>query len=455
MLEQPVGRSDGRTMKCTSSASPRRGHGVLVCLLLFSTSALLAQDAHQKKEIAIFALQYASWPVPGESVVGVDREIEEVFVNLARFRVIGMAYRLNQEDVGSFIETIRGYKEQNVEIPEEVQMGEEFFTQADLNRLVGSFIVVVPSVTYFSIRGDQQPGKKPSYTVKLQTSFSFIGVSEMQTFAQFTIDTAGENTSRQEAARDAIAEIPQELSYRIRSIPELKLSSGVLEIRGNEILMDLGRTMGLMVGDEYAVLATRAGGPAGTYTAEKGLIIVKRVDEETSAATVLYADEEIEIGDRLREIARFGLDTNAYLHVVAGGGFPTMFGIRQSITRGLYLFRPVVGVEVPVHLWNIGGLPLNVYAGGEADIYLNRFQLIPMVTVGLGGSLPLRDGEEFGVTHVGGSVSVVVAYLFARDMRITAELGYLSWFDVRKASERLRDRSYGGILLGTGVSIRY
>ena len=437
----------------------------MLLLLLVASGLSAQQDAlvgtqvgvserGAKEELAIFALKFAPWPVPVEAVAEIDREVAQAFVNLGRFEVIGMAYRLDQESVASFIETIRGFKEQNVEIPEQVQMGEEFFTQADLNRIVASFVVVVPSVTFFNLFGERKPNQDPRYEVQLETSFSFINVYSMRTLAEFSLQTEGSGVNRVVAARKAIDEIPEQLTYRIRSIPEFQLRSAVLQVQGQSVLMSLGRDMGVAVGDEYALLSPRTF-ESGTYTLQKGLLLVRSVGEDTSTATVVWADGEVQVGEELKEIPRLGLDTTAYAHIVIGSGYPVLIGARQSITRGVYRFRPFAGAEVAAHLWGMGGLPVNLYAGGEVDLYFQRFQFIPMLALGVGGTVPVRSDEQFRLTHVGGMLSATVSYLFAESLRVTTDFGYLQWFDVREAASRLRDRSYGGMVLGAGLSLRY
>src|SRR5690606_16352229 len=158
---------------------------LFVLFLAIVVSFGAAQEISQRKDIAIFALNYYGAPpttdtggsvelkanaktgevslklqgsgsqetdrVFQQALGSIDSQIRQVFSGLNRFNVIGLPQRLTDGDVQAFIDTIRQFNESNAEIPEEVRFGEVAFTEADFNRLVGAFYVVIPSV----IRYDQ------------------------------------------------------------------------------------------------------------------------------------------------------------------------------------------------------------------------------------------------------------------------------------------------------------
>src|SRR6056297_2150118 len=121
---------------------------IMVCLILLLPT-IGAQEVSEKKDIAVFKLSYADYSIPNGALGLVDQSIQNVFIELGRFNIIGMNYRLQSNDINAFIDKIREMKEADVEIPEEVRLGQETFTEADFNKLVGSFIVVVPVMSYY------------------------------------------------------------------------------------------------------------------------------------------------------------------------------------------------------------------------------------------------------------------------------------------------------------------
>ncbi|NOY10236.1 MAG: hypothetical protein GXP33_15490 [Spirochaetes bacterium] len=416
-------------------------------LLTVSLTIVFSQTVYKKKDIAVFKLSYYQWSIPNRVLGNIDEEIRKVFVDLNRFNVIGMTYRLGKNDVNAFIASIKKYKEQNVQIPEKVQMGKEYFTQADMNRLISSFIVVIPSVAYFNVERTGS-GARRSYKAALKTSFTFIDVEKIRTISQVFVETTGYDDNPNSAIKNAVDNIPKKLVFEIRKIPEFQLRSGVLEVRGDEVIIEFGRNMGVKIGDEYSVIATRILKSGQSFSEDKALLIIKDVNDEVSVAKVIYSKGRIRVGDAVKEVPRFGLDTTLYIHIAVSDGIYTQIGIRQSITRGFYRFRPVIGLEIPITGYYYSGIPVNTYLGGEMSFYLWRFQFVTMAGAGIGGSVPVND-SGFQLSHVGGLADITISYLFDRNMKVVIDTGYLQWIGIGFAY------SYGGIFVGGGLTIKY
>ena len=107
---------------------------------LLLTITLSAQAVSGKKDIAVFRLSH-SGDVPSEVAARIDQRIIGTIASFKRFNVIGMQYRLNSNNIASFIDKIKGMKEHQSEIPETVLSGEEAFTRTDWERLTGAFPV--------------------------------------------------------------------------------------------------------------------------------------------------------------------------------------------------------------------------------------------------------------------------------------------------------------------------
>jgi hypothetical protein len=286
----------------------------LLLLVLAVAPLAIAQQVSQKKDIAVFKLSYYQWDIPDSVLGGIDEEIRGVFVNIGRFTVLGMTQRLEPGDLSQFIDRIKAFKEVRAEMPEAVQMGREFFTQSDFERLVGSFIVVVPSVASYVLEVKDDG----DFHVALKTSFSFINVEQGTTFAQAFVETEGTEDSPQGAARSALDGIAMLLTYEIRKIPEFQLKTGVLEVHGGEVILELGRDMGIKVGDEFVLVASRVLDSGKTLTTENGLLVIREVSDEVSVGKVLYARPEPQEGDQLREFPLLGVEATPYLHVASG-----------------------------------------------------------------------------------------------------------------------------------------
>ncbi len=455
-----VGRSRPGAVLTTSQKENRmRIPRVVPALfvLLIAGGATFGQQMSEKRDIAVFALSYARWGIPAGALSLVDEQTKEVFVNLGRFNVIGMSYRLESSGIEEFIAKIKEFKEKNVEIPETVRLGKQAFTEADFNRLVGSFIVVVPTLSYY--RSERTDGG--GFKVELQTTYTFIDVDRAEATDYFEISTRGSGETLPRAIRAAAEGIGPKLQFELRSIPAFRLRTGIIEVNRGSVLLEFGRNMGVQRGDEYAITETRILAGGHEVTDEVGLLIVKDVDEEISFAKVIYSSRRPQIGDQLKEIPRIGLDTAAYAHIIAGfspavgasgAGVTGVIGVRQSTSRGFFSLRPFVGVEIPFGITGgpgLSGLTANFYAGGELNWYVWRFQLAPAVALGVAGTVPLSEAESFSVSHAGGFIQATGSFLVSRDLKIGVEAGYAAWFGLHGA------RSYSGLLAGVAATYKY
>ncbi len=342
-------------------------------------------------------------------------------------------------------------------------MGKEFFTEADFNRLVGSFIVTIPSVTNFITKQD----KGGTYTATLQTTFSFVNVEQGKTFAHSLVETSGSDKDLQTAVQEAVNAIPLQLTYEVRKVPEFQLKTGIVEVNGRKVVLVLGQDMGLKKGDEYAIVSSRVISSGKSLTAEKGLVYIEEVGDEASVGRLIYAQGGAHPGEELREIPRLGFESTPYLHVASNmvdGGLVAMAGARVSPVRGFGNFRPIFTLEVPFIYSITAGIPFNVGFGGEYAMYLGRLQATPNASVGAGGAYLWYledtggDDRKYFFSHVGGNAGLALSYLFNRNVRLSVDAGFLYWFSLdptQIVGTALLYRPYGGPFVGVGASIRF
>lgn len=426
---------------------------IILFLVMICFSFSFGQEISEKKEIAIFGLSYTDWSIPDGAMGLVDQSIQNVFINLKRFDIIGMSYRLDAGDISGFIEEIKRVKESNIEVPEAVRLGEQTFTEADFNRLVGAFLIVVPVMSYYNVAADDGGG----YTAEIQTSFTFINVEEGKAFASFQVDTTGSADTSKAAVKSAVDAMPIQLSYEIRKIKEFQLKSGILDVNGKEVLIELGANMGIKLGDEFS-LTNIVILPSGHSVEKKvGLLVVKEVHEEVSTAQVFYASKKPAVGDQLKEIPRMGFETSMYINYIRQSDStlePILaLGIRQIVARGFYKTRPYFGVEIPLGVDSYGFFfPVNIYVGAEMNWYFGRLHFTPAIDVAIGMLIPIVEAfDEYVIySSIGGHARVSVNYMITDDIKLFGEVGYStmlgisSWFD-----------TYSGMLFGGGITFKY
>ncbi|MFW5789359.1 MAG: hypothetical protein ACOCW3_05405, partial [Spirochaetota bacterium] len=261
----------------------------------------------------------------------VDEEIRSVFVNLGRFDVIGMEQRLTQSTVDDFIAALSDYQADTADIPEAVLLGQQALTEQDFREITGGFVVVVPSVAWYQLDRDRDG----NYRAQTRTSFTFIDVAERRTFEQFFVETSGYAESPQDAVREAVDGVADELSLRVRSMERFRIATGVLDVDGREVVVEFGRNMGLRAGEEYAIVADRVLSTGHIATSETGLVLIREVHEDFSYGRVLYASPRARPGDQLREVPRRGFETTAYFDVLTDGlDVTSVIGIKATAARG-------------------------------------------------------------------------------------------------------------------------
>ena len=464
---------------------------VMICLLLSVALPGAAQQFSERRQVAVFRLNYYGAPrdpVPERettiqlgnifrfertverdtteifqrAVGAVDEKIRSVFINMGRFEVIGLNKRLQTENVDAFIRALQDYRQEQIEIPETVLLGQQAFTEADFEQLVGGFIVVIPSVSFYNVSRDDNG----EYDATIETSFTFINVDTMTTEGQFFVETFGSDDDAADAMKSAVDGIPLELEFRLRQMDIFRLRTGVVDVQGQEVILEFGENMGIQRGDEYAIVQPSINELGYETTDESGLLLVKEVREQYSVAQVLYSRPSPIVGDQLEEVPRIGFEITPYAELFSDFEVDNsifVMGLRATASRGFYRFRPLGGIEIPFTSTLIGLLfPMNLYIGGDANLYLGRIKINPSITGGIGGGVPIVDdlfSQDFYLSHIGGTAKVGLSYLINRDTMVNVQLGYARWIGLydrffdSQAVRRFFD-GYGGILIGAGVTFK-
>lgn len=421
-------------------------------LVVFCITSGWSQSVSVKKEIAVFNLCYYDFTIPSGALGMIDNQIKNVFTNLGRFSVIGIEHSLTENDVVSFIDKIRAYKERNIEIPEGVRLGREVFTEADFNRLTGSFVVVIPSVSYYNV----ELLDNAKYEVTLRTTVTFVDVSGGTTIASRMIETSGVDENPIEALKFAADQLPSRLEYEVRKIDTFTLRSGVIDVDRGTVMIEFGDNMGVKVGDEYVIVTPRVLSTGHEKTEETGLLLVREVQQDFSFAKIIYANPKPVVGDQLKEVPRMGAELSLYAELVSGGydvEGDLVLGLRGVSSRGFYSFRPAFGIEIPLaQAFAYSRMPIIMYFGAElANLYLGRLQVTPFAAAGFGGTVPLSSdtGESFYLSQAGIKGQLSVSYLLGRDTKVFATAGFAKWFGLAYEED-----GFGGLFFGGGITFK-
>jgi len=269
----------------------------IVLFLLFPSFLIYSAEVSEKKDIAVFGITSYSHNIP-EGVLGyAESSINHVFINLKRFNIYGYGdYKIETGDIDEFIERVKEIRSQKA-----LQAGtydEKFGTVVikgeDFNRIVNSFLVVIPSLSSYTVEVEQTEvvsGSttyiKDTYKVNLVIDLEFINVEEGTREESVRITGTGRNPELSVAGRNAVDSAVSMLSYRVRQVEAFRIKSGVIRRRGDTIIFELGKNMGVRPGDEYEVMTRQQlGSSERIVELPTGLVRVKKVYPDVS--TLMY-----------------------------------------------------------------------------------------------------------------------------------------------------------------------
>lgn len=290
----------------------------IVSVLFLIPISFFGAEITKKQDIAILGLTYYNYSLPDEIIGYIDSSINNVFINLKRFNVLGYGnYRIEEKDIDEFIKRIKELKAK--EAYEAGTYDEKFGTVVikgeDFEKIVNSFIVVIPTLSNYTptvrkieISTDRGKAYIEQYNVELVIDITFIDVKKGVKAESIRITGSGTSTSFREANKQAIDSAISTLSYRIRQLESFKIRSIIIEKRGDRVIFEPGKNLGIKPGDEYEVLIKKELGKTGKIVeVPSGLIRVKRVYPEYSEGKLLIKKDMITEGDRLVEIAKLGV----------------------------------------------------------------------------------------------------------------------------------------------------
>lgn len=426
-------------------------------LALALAGALAAQTppaVSAKQDLAVFSLGYSGWIIPLEALGSIDSEIRGVFSDLGRFTIIGITQRFAAADLAQFIDGIKKAKADNFVMPDKYQFGEAVFTEAEFNRLLGTFIVAAPVIASFWSAWNSSAQQ---WETSISTDVSFIDVSAGGSLISVArITTSGSHKTDQLASvRSAIEAIPGQLQFQIRSMPAFQINTRVLSAKRGEVRVQLGANMGIKKGDEYAVIGTTT--LEGIKDEQEiGLVLIKEVGPEISTATVLYGGASLGKDSKLREVPRFGTDVEVFLRGLAGDGITLVPGLRIVPSRGFYGLRPYLVAQVPLGASATIGTttvqPISIGLGGQYDLHLGRFTLTPYAGAGLSWAYLAATQTTAAANYfpqAGIQAFLQASWLSSRDMRFFGELGGEYWASINSSFP-----SYFGLGASAGLAFK-
>jgi hypothetical protein len=299
-------------------AAMKRGAVVFLLLVLgLAPASLRGAEVSEKQDLAIFGLTRASDDVPDDILLRADSSIRYAFVNLKRFNILGYGeYRIASEDIDDFVKRVREARAEKAK--EAGTYDEKFGTVVikgeDFDRIANSFLVVIPTVSGYTVSIDRQEHVsgwttyvRRVYTVDMVIDITFVDVREGTQRELLRVTGSGSGEDADRAGIKAVENATSGLALQIRQMEAFRIRSGVVLVKGDLVSFEPGRALGVKPGDEYLVMTRQEVGETGRVVElPTGLVRVKRVYPELSEAKTVYQKERITEGDQLVEVAQLG-----------------------------------------------------------------------------------------------------------------------------------------------------
>jgi len=224
---------------------------------------------------------------------------------------------MESRDIDDFIQRIRELQADKAKDAGtyDEKFGTVVIKGEDFDRIVGSFLIVIPSLANYTVALEQTEVVsgdttyvEEAYAVDIVIDLTFVNVREGTQEESVRITGQGRNLDLGRAEKNAVDLAVSMLDYKIKQVDAFKIKSGVIRRIGDVVLFELGKNIGIKPGDEYEVMTKQEIGNTGRLVElPTGLVRVKKVYPDVTEAKVVFQKEKITIGDQLVEVAMMGL----------------------------------------------------------------------------------------------------------------------------------------------------
>lgn len=376
---------------------------------------------------------------PAELRYAIDQTILNTFLFMKRFNVSVFNEPITNENAEELIKEIQNYREQNVQLPEDVYAGKMGFTKEDWDKLINSYFAVYSSLDKYKLKIKEElvdtdyDGKADKKRYKYFISFELtLFITNMQTgnlVGNFHFENQGSGASIAKASRVAILGLSEELDFNLRNVKDFTLHSGIKAIDGDKVEIELGRNLGLNVGDEFVVIKTETQGKT-LKESETALLLITNVYDDYAKGKILFAKDKTAFADQVYEVPRgpteyklYG-NINASFNLLRQAELTGELGLSVIFTRGFYRVRPFVSSELSFSKEKLAlGLPIRAFVGTQAgNVFIGRFQFSPELAFGAEMLVsPKKKEPDFSALIL--RTTLNFSYLINRDVKMSFGIG--------------------------------
>ncbi|MCX7820155.1 MAG: hypothetical protein N2258_00575 [Brevinematales bacterium] len=451
----------------------------ILFLLLVFYSLSFSAVVSERQEVAVFPV-FSSYELPSGAAMYFDNQLIGILSGMKRFEVIGYQYRLDYNSAERFIQKIQELKKQALsQNPKYIDedLGIAVIPASEMQRIVNSFFVFIPSITGFHTREYQVEVKyneKGKIRVKFVTEYeAVVSVSIKIITAEgkllSTYNASQKATSQSnpmEAYQSAINSAISGVSFHLRNVEDFKIKTQILKVEGGDVYIELGQNRGIFPGHEYFIQQETKFMDKFTTKTTTGLIRVREVNQEYSIATVIQGYPTV--GDQLVEAPMGGgrfniwagmmpmkIDANKLEIIYIS---PSMsFTSTESFNRSSYAFAAGISLELElgyaflfdtkIGIYINNPLAVNFDAGFGYELYFGQLSTV----IGLDFSA-VGISKYLGVYQVDWWNNVKVKNTtFSDDINVSLNggtLGIKPNISINfQPSQRFKIRAFGGYAL--------
>lgn len=367
---------------------------ILFIIALFIAGPLFAEaEVSKVQEVGVLPV-YSSYEVPGGAYQYFDDRLISILSSMKRFQVIGYHYRLDNNSAERFIAKIQDLKKQSaLQNPKymDEDLGIAVIPASDLQKMVNSFFIFVPSISGFSSKQYQvevEEKKNGKIVIKLVTEYSAtVNISIKIITAEGnllkTYDSSIESKSRKDvndAYQQSVSSAVSGLSFFLRNVDEFKIKTKVLKVDGGDVYIELGKDIGIYPGYEFALQVEEKVLDRFTEKKTTGIVRVKSIGTQYSIATPIFGSPQI--GDQLLETPMAGGRFNIFVGMLPMA-VPTdnifilymspsvSFTSDQKFNKSTYAFTAGIHTEGEIGYGGLFNLNLGLMFNNPMAAYLD------------------------------------------------------------------------------------
>ncbi len=374
--------------------------GTGIAFVLLSTVALFAESNSSKISIIVFATEISQ--VTGSDNADADKLFRDSYQQFQNRLLEGLNADSRYQAVG-FKQNIP--LELGAALLHSRTVGAVSLTPEEYQRLQAAQLALLVEIKSWNIDHDSQ-ASDAGYHATIDIEISVLDIKSLLVASTIQCKVSGKDASQAASAIEAAWTTGLKAALvQLGGLLVLAQGPRIVELVGNEIILDIGTANGIMVGDEFAVHGKSSPEALDEVT---GVVAISEAREHLSFAQLVWTQQTLRAGDRLQamppRIIEWGVMAGCMFDLIDSVTFSAVGADgRITFNRGFFLYRPLVDFGFSIlpgtSFFDGGnGVALSLMGGGEMLFRLGSFSIAPNAMLGAVLFIPTESqkGLVFG-----------------------------------------------------------